>query len=148
LRGEVWRQALTYLRQAGARAAARSAYHETVTYFEHALAALAHLPESRETIAQAIDLRLELESPLGVLGLTQKTLDYLSAAEGLAAVLDDRSRLARVLALKCHTLRAVFEHDGAIEAGERALTIATDLGDLDLQVIARYGLGEVFHERG
>ncbi len=148
LRGEVWPRAVAYLHQAGARAAARSAYREAVTDFEHALAALAHLPESRETIAEAIDIRLELQGPLGVLGQTLKILDHLSLAEGLAAGLDDRSRLARVLASECYHLRRSFELDRAAEAGERALTIATDLGDLDLQVIARYGLGPVFLERG
>jgi len=41
VRGEVWDKALTYCRQAGARAAARSAYREAVGCFEQALAALA-----------------------------------------------------------------------------------------------------------
>ena len=46
-RGEVWEKAVTYLRQAGKKAAARSANREAVAYFEQALEALAHLPESR-----------------------------------------------------------------------------------------------------
>ena len=45
LRGEVWDKALTYCRQAGEKAMARSAYREAVGYFEQALGALAHLPE-------------------------------------------------------------------------------------------------------
>ena len=44
-RGEVWGKALTYLRQAGAKADARSALREAVSYFEQALTALGHLPE-------------------------------------------------------------------------------------------------------
>ena len=60
LRGEVWDKALAYCRQAGSRAAARSAYREAVAYFEQALAALQHLPERGETLAQAIDLRFDL----------------------------------------------------------------------------------------
>ena len=48
-RGEVWGKALTYLRQAGAKADARSANREAVSYFEQALTALAHLPDDRET---------------------------------------------------------------------------------------------------
>jgi len=38
--GEVWEKAVTYLRQAGAKALAHSAYWEAVSCFEQALAAL------------------------------------------------------------------------------------------------------------
>ena len=37
LRGEVWDKAVAYCRQAGNKAAARSAHGEAVTYFEQAL---------------------------------------------------------------------------------------------------------------
>ena len=46
LRGEVWDKALAYCRQAGEKAMARSAHREAVEYFEQALSALAHLPET------------------------------------------------------------------------------------------------------
>ena len=46
LRGEVWDKALAYCRQAGEKAMARSAYREAVGYFEQALSALPHLPET------------------------------------------------------------------------------------------------------
>ena len=49
-RGEVWEKAVTYLRQAGAKALARSAYREAVTCFEQALAALHPLPDTRQKI--------------------------------------------------------------------------------------------------
>jgi predicted ATPase len=55
LRGEVWDKAVVYLRQAGAKATARSAYREAVSCFEQALRALGHLPRSDDTTAQAID---------------------------------------------------------------------------------------------
>jgi predicted ATPase len=45
LRGEVWAKALAYCQQAGEKAMARSAYSESVGYFEQALSALSHLPE-------------------------------------------------------------------------------------------------------
>ena len=64
LRGEVWDKALAYCRQAGAKAATRSAYREAVAYFEQALTALQHLPEHRETLEQAIDLRLDIRNAL------------------------------------------------------------------------------------
>src|SRR5262249_22803908 len=68
LRGEVWDKALAYGRQAGERALAQSAHREAAGCFEQALSALPHLPEKRETIEQAIDLRLALRSALFALG--------------------------------------------------------------------------------
>ena len=62
-RGEVWEKAVAYSRQAGARAGSASAYQEAVASFEQALKALTHLPESRDTLEQAIDLRLSLARP-------------------------------------------------------------------------------------
>ena len=47
---------------------AQSAYREAVVYFEQALSALAHLPETRDTREQAIDLRLALRSALSAAG--------------------------------------------------------------------------------
>ena len=68
LRGEVWDKALVYCRQAGEKTMARSAYREAVAYLEQALLALQHLPETRETREQAIDLRVELRPSLQRLG--------------------------------------------------------------------------------
>jgi len=145
--GEVWPKAVAYLRQAGARAASRSAYREAVGCFEQALAAVAHLPE-RDAIAQTIDLQLELQGPLAALGQFQKLQESLRRAKDLAVGLEDRSRLARILALECIHSRATLDFDRAIEAGQQALTIATELGKFDLQAIIHYGLGVTCHELG
>src|SRR5262249_43809965 len=64
LRGEQWDKAVAYFRQAGEQALARSAHREAVAAFEQALEALQHLPESRDTRMQAIDLRLALRNAL------------------------------------------------------------------------------------
>jgi class 3 adenylate cyclase len=84
LRGEVWAKALAYCRQAGEKAIARSAYREAVGSFEQALSALLHLPEQRDTIEQAIDLRLALRSALNPLGDYERSLAYLREAEAIA----------------------------------------------------------------
>ena len=63
LRGEVWDKAVTYFRQAGAKAAVRSAYREAVTCFEQALAALPRLPGTHERLEEAIDLRFDHTEP-------------------------------------------------------------------------------------
>ena len=55
---------MSYLRQAGAKAFARSAHREAVVYFEQALTALSHLPETRGTAEQATDIRFDLGNSL------------------------------------------------------------------------------------
>jgi len=94
LRGEVWDKALVYCRQAGERALARSAHREAAGSFEQALSALRHLPETRDTREQAIDLRLALRSALSPSGNMGRILASLREAEALAAALDDPRRLA------------------------------------------------------
>ena len=49
-RAEEWEKAVGYLRQAGAKALARSANLEAAAHMERALEALGHLPESPETL--------------------------------------------------------------------------------------------------
>ena len=87
---------MTYLGQAGTKADARSANREAASYFEQALAALAHLPETREMREQAIDLHLNLRISLAALGEHDRVLEHLRAAEPLANVLGDKRRLAWV----------------------------------------------------
>src|SRR5207249_1774318 len=97
LRGELWDQALAYLRQAGEQAMARSAHREAVVAFEQALITLQHLPESRNTREQAIDLRLALRTALRSLGDFGRMLTVLCEAETLATAIDDPRRLGWVL---------------------------------------------------
>ena len=68
LRGEVWDKAVTYCQQAGARANDRAAFREAVAYFDQALQALAHLPESGDTRMLALEIRLAVGRPLRALG--------------------------------------------------------------------------------
>jgi len=95
-RGEVWAKAVIYLRQAGAKAFARSAHREAATCFEQALVAQSHLPETFERRGQAIDLRFELRNSLLPLGKLDQTLDLLREAEAVAKALDDKRRLGWV----------------------------------------------------
>src|SRR5262249_7973868 len=96
LRGEVWDKALMYYRQAGEKAMAQSAHREAVGYFEQALSALPHLPETCNTREQAIDLRLALRSALFPSGDFRRILALLWEAETLAEALDDPRRLGQV----------------------------------------------------
>ncbi|MBI3327125.1 MAG: AAA family ATPase [Nitrospinae bacterium] len=157
LRGEVWGKALTYFRQAGTKAVARSAYREAVACFEQALVALKHLPENRDTSEQAIDLRLDLRHSLFPLGEFGRMLDHLREAETLATALDDQPRLRRVTSYMSQNFRAwgianfqflMGDHERAVASGQRALAMATATGDFARQVMANYSLGEAYHALG
>ena len=148
LRGEVWDKAVAYCRQAGTKAFARSALREAVACFEQALAALTHLPESRATQEQAIDLRFDLRNALWALGEIRQMLDYLREAETLAEALDDQPRLGRVSAYMCRYFREMGDHDSAVESGQHALAVAETLGDFALQVMANQYLGVAYHVLG
>jgi predicted ATPase/class 3 adenylate cyclase len=146
LRGEVWDKAVTYGQQAGARAARRAAFRAAATCYEQALEALGRLPETPDTRGLAIDLRLSLAGPLTVLGEYERELALLQEAEALA--LSDRARLARVLARLANILRYRVDLTGALAAGQQALTLATGLDDLALQVEASYFLGMAYYDTG
>jgi tetratricopeptide (TPR) repeat protein len=140
-RGEVWPKAVAYLRQAGAKASARSALHEAVGYFEQALAALGHLPESEDTLAQAIDIRVDLRNVLYPLGEFGRLSNYLREADALAAALNDQSRLAWV---SCHLSTFAWltgDPDHAVESAQRARAIAHSVGEVALEVEATHRLG-------
>ena len=81
-------QALPYWQRAGQRALERSAHREAVASLEQGLEALAHLTQTRTTLEQAIDLRLQLRSALNVGNVSgsdfERTLAYLREAEALA----------------------------------------------------------------
>ena len=148
LRGEVWDKAVAYCRQAGTKALAHSAFREVVMCSEQAFAALTHLPESRATQEQAIDLRLDLRNALWALGELRQVLDSLREDATLAEALDDQPRLGRVSAYMCRYFREMGDHDGAVECGQHALAIAETLGDFALQVLAQHYLGVAYHVLG
>ena len=135
---------MVYCRQAGKKAAARSANREAVTYFEQALGVLKHLPLNRVTLTLGVDLRLELRPSLLTLGEQERIVEHLSQAESLAEELGDKRRIGCVLA----DMSAYFSREGedyrAVSPGERALAIATELGDFGLQVIALDRLSRVY----
>jgi len=165
VRGDLHEKAVSYLRQAGLKAAARSAHpdalrqpggkaaaraanQEAVALLDQALQALMHVPEGRAKLEQAIDIRLELRPPLLALGRLRDVLQISKEAEHLGAELGDEGRLGRVYSclVNFHYLKG--EPDLAIEYGERCLRIADATQDLALQALARGYLGLSCHAQG
>ena len=141
LRGAMWEKALVYYRQAGIKATMRSAHREAVECFEQALVAFQHLPETPDTLGQAIDLHFGVRNALLPLGDHGRIFDHLHIAETLAGSLNDQHRLGRAFAYLAEHFRMTGEPGRSVESGERALALATALGDFDLQVMATFFLG-------
>jgi tetratricopeptide (TPR) repeat protein len=146
--GEVWDRAIVHLRRAGAAAADRSASREALACFERALSAVAQCPESRSTLEQAFEIRLELRQVLNLSGDAQGALDHLREAEALAERLNDDSRRGRVLALMANTHSLFGKMDDAVVTGTRALEIAEHTGDLKLRILATTTLEQAHFLRG
>ena len=146
--GEVWETAVHYLRQAGLKAAARSALPEAQVWFDQALGVLAALPESRSTLEQGFEIRLELRSALNVLGEVRRVLERLREAETLAERLNDDVRRGRACAGMANVHALLGELDEALVAGTRALEIAVRVGDLRLRIQAATYLVQAHYYRG
>src|SRR5574338_1485241 len=116
--------------------------------WQKAMAALGRLPEGRPSTELAIDLRLDLRSPLLQSGQLERVLTLSQEAEAMAEKLGDEQRLARVYTylINYHYLKG--EPDLAIEYGERCLRIGDAAGDVGLQALARGYLGYSCHAQG
>jgi DNA-binding SARP family transcriptional activator len=148
LQGESWERAARYLRQAGAKAAARSALPDARTWFEQALRALEALPESRAAAEEAFEIRLALRPVLTQLGEFRRVLEVLREAGALAERLDDDGRRGRVYAFLTNIHARLDEADEAVASGQRALEIAGRLGDRSLRILATTYLGQAHYYRG
>jgi class 3 adenylate cyclase/tetratricopeptide (TPR) repeat protein len=147
-RAEQWERAVKFFRQAGAKAAAQSAYREAVISLEQALAALRHLPETCETITQGIDVRFELRTELQPLNEHERVLTYLREAEVLASTLEDQSRLGWASVYLSQYAWIQGDVGRSEELAHRALAIASDLGEFPLRVAADYILAQGYFHLG
>jgi class 3 adenylate cyclase/tetratricopeptide (TPR) repeat protein len=147
-RAETWAKAVAYLRDAGERAVARSANREAVAFYDDALTALRHLPESRETFALAIDLRLDLRPPLLQLGRLDDIHRLSKEAESMAQQVDDEERLARAYSYLVNYHYLLGEPTRTVEYGARCLAIAERRRDPALATLARRYLGHSHHAQG
>jgi class 3 adenylate cyclase/tetratricopeptide (TPR) repeat protein len=144
-RGEAWVKAAQYGREAGAKAAARSANREAVRFFDQAMRALGQLPQTDEVLREAVDLRFDLRTPLFRLGQVGVLFDRLREAETIAQRLGDHGRLGQLAIFTSHQCWLVGDNAGAIGAAERAVAIGRSAGDHALVVRAGFqaGLGRI-----
>jgi tetratricopeptide (TPR) repeat protein len=119
-----------------------------VTCLEQALTALQHLPESRRTLEQAIDLRFDLRTALFPLGESERIFGYLGEAEGLVRTIDDQRRLGQLFAYLCQDYWTSGYPTKARECGQSAQAIAESLRDFRLQVTGNLYLSAAFIHTG
>ena len=146
--GELWDKAVSFMKEAGSRAVSRSSYRNAVLRFEQALEALEHVPNTRDKLASAVDLRLEIRNALFILGEFHRGLPYLEEAKTAAAGLNDHSRLGKVFQLMTAHWNLEGNSERAIASGREALRHATESEHVDLQISARYFLGAAYHSIG
>jgi tetratricopeptide (TPR) repeat protein len=115
-----------------------------VSCFEQALAAVQHLPETREPLERAIDLRFDLRTALFPLGEFERIFGRLREAEGLARALDDQRRLWQMFVYMCLNLWMTGHPTEALGFGQSAPTIAESLGGVPLQVARNLYLGAAY----
>src|SRR5579864_3053194 len=147
-RGEAWEKAVVFLHQAGRKALERSANRGATATYELALDALRHLPSQPQWRERAIDLHLDASRALLTPGERAKSVDHARHAAALAESLGDERRLGRALVVLAIRARNWGDPDGALELGQRALTIATRLNDVSLQTSVNFLLGQNGQNRG
>ena len=140
-RGEAWDKAVSYLRQAGAKAFARSANREAAAFFEQALVAQRHLPENRRTWSRELRFAWRCETRFGPWGVSRRASSISATPNKWPSRLGDRRKLGWIAAYMSEHTRQTGVATHAPAFAERALTIANALGDFQLRVAANYYLG-------
>jgi len=147
-RGQLWKKAVSYLRRAGAKAFARSANRESVSWLEQALACLARLPTTSETQELEVDLCLDLRNSLYALGEFENIFKYLHQAQSLVSKLDDPRRLCLIDAYMSRHLVIAGQPTEALPFGERAQQIAEQIDDFQLRIATNLFVGMAHHNAG
>ena len=151
LRGRAFAKAINYLRQAGAKAIARSADREAVGFFEQALELLNEIPRTGQALSDALDILIALGPALaGIKGASSMEVEasYTHALD-LVDHLGDASRRFPVLWGLWFVKFQRGEYAVAVKAGEQLLAAAKNGDDMGQLLEAHhsmwptlYGMGE------
>lgn len=148
LSGEIWDKAVKYCRQAGVKAMQRSAHREAAQLLERLLEALNHLPETRETREQAIDVRLELRAAYGATGEVEKMFAHLREARRLAKDFDDPVRRAWADILSMSVIENQRDLDADDTWMDKAYEVAKAVDDQPLLGMSSMVRGMAFNQQG
>lgn len=138
---ELWEKAGQYLHKSGVRAMDRAEVREAVAKFENALTASSHLPESREGLEKAVDLRFELRNGLWSIAEFEAILINLKEAERMARKLDDPGRLGWISVFNSASHWQIGRALDARTCALRALEINESHDDISLGIGGHFYLG-------
>jgi class 3 adenylate cyclase/tetratricopeptide (TPR) repeat protein len=148
LYGEIWDKAVLYLEEAGTKALAQSSFRNAVLYFERALEALRHLPESPDNIRKGIDLRIEIRSALFVFNEFKRGFKFLEEAIEAAKALNDHERLGKLLTFMTAHWNLEGNSEQAVITGKEALKYIVAQTNIDSNIVAHNWLGVAYHNLG
>jgi tetratricopeptide (TPR) repeat protein len=145
---ERWAQAFDYSLKAARKAHARSAYQAAIEWFDKAVEALDHLPETEDRLIDKMDVRLEMRIALWPLGQHELLARRVREAGALAERAGDTLRLAIVHNyLTAHHWQA-GEHEEAIKIGEKGIALAEQADDFSVLTTTKQHLGLALLARG
>ena len=145
-RGAVWDKAVRYSFDAGTKSYDRSANREAVEYLDQALKALERLPETRESLKLAVDIRFLLRLALLNLGQVERIGRLLSETQALIAALDDPARTGQLEGFLSNHYYLTCEQEKAIEHGRRAIEFAQRSESFALKAEMSYRLAQPLYQ--
>ncbi|HXH82169.1 MAG TPA: tetratricopeptide repeat protein, partial [Candidatus Tectomicrobia bacterium] len=137
-RGQVWPKVLRYAREAAERAAALCVDDRAVAFYEAALEALRHLPETPETARAGVDVRLALRVPLWRGGEPERLFGLFREAEALAQRHGFVEALDTIQSFLLQYHWAKGDQETALRYGRACLERAAARDDLGLRVTALF----------
>jgi class 3 adenylate cyclase/tetratricopeptide (TPR) repeat protein len=147
LRGEAWEAAAAYALKAGDRAIARWSWREAIGFFEKAIEALDHWPESADKTKRSIEARLRLRAALPAAADLPRWAGCLDEARQLAISIGDPS-LPEIDTSRCIAFTKMGLLDQAVEAGQQGYAAAIDSGVPAMLLNASFALAQVLWYRG
>ena len=146
--GELWDKATGYLKNAGDVAFSRSSFRNAVLYYERALEALRHLPDSPDNLRRGIDLRIEIRSALFVFNEFKRGFQFLEEAIEIAKTLHDDERLAKLFTFMTAHWNLEGNSEQAVITGKQALQYGVRKKNSDSEIVAHSWLGIAYHNLG
>src|SRR5499433_1487945 len=140
--------AIEYWRKAGAKAYSLYANEDAVRLFERALTLLKKLPETRDNLERAVDIRFQLRNALLPLGETDRILRSLDELDPILARLGDKQRSAQYAAFRCNHHFLIGQQRRAIEFGETGVRLARECGDRVVLGQSLFRLAQSYHALG
>src|SRR5262249_8542398 len=134
--------------KAGAKAYSLYANEDAVRFFERALTLLKELPETRDNLERAVDIRFQFRNALLPLGETDRILRSLDELDPILACLGDKLRSAQYAAYRCNHHFLIGEQRRAIEFAETAIRLAREYDDRGVLGESLYRLGQSYNALG